>query len=394
MICYKKSSYIIFYAVGIWMLSNLIHAVTAEEYSILRDSTVIGRNFGYPSGTPRSGHTPVGEFDVVIETAIFFKNLELSGFDDQTGIDGETFFGFLLPLRARYRAHEKVTFEMGAVLGKDFGDEDELNVAEPLVRLVGEPIQDLFLVAGTILQTHWIHDAILDDVIKYRINAEQGLQTRLNFKRWKQDTWINWRVRENSFDSEEFEVGTSTQLRLLEQAFWLNGEGMWAHVGGQKNQANRNEHNFAFLGGASYGFARPFGIEFMDELRIGANYLYSIDERRNKHTQYGNGYEFFAKMDTKPHSNIFLRLHGSYFDGDDFLASRGDPLYGLDKYGQLGAVAIYSLPAGLRIETGIVGQYNDENGDELLNYTYQINFTWGEAFAMSFLKPRINHYRP
>lgn len=231
--------HIIGLAATIWMLCSLPGPGIAIEYSLIQDSTVIGRNFGYPNGTPEQGPTPVKEFDLVLETAIFLKNLELTGFDDQTGIEGETFYGFLAPLRGRYRAHEKVTFELGAVLGKDFGDKDELNKAEPLVRLVYEPIDELFLVGGTIFQTHWIHDAILDDVIKYQINAEQGFQARVNFKVWKQDTWINWRIRESKFDPEEFEVGTSTRLCLLEQSLWLNGEGMWAHVGGQKTQSSR-----------------------------------------------------------------------------------------------------------------------------------------------------------
>ena len=317
------------------------------------------------------------------------KNLELSGFDDQTGIKGETFYGFLAPLRGRYRAHEKVSFELGAVLGKDYGDRDELNKAEPLVRLVYEPIDELFIVGGTILQTHWIHDAILDDVIKFEINAEQGFQARVNFKRWKHDTWINWRIREGSFDPEEFEVGTSTRFCLLEQSLWLNGEGMWSHVGGQKTRSSRVENNFALIGGASYGFPHPIGFRFLDELRIGANYMYSNDRGRNIPDQTGNGYELFARMDMHPLSNIFFRVHGSYFDGDKFLARRGDQLYRLDKYGQLGTNVIFSLPAGLRIEAGIVGQYNNDYVDDLINYTFQINFVWGGAFKVNFLKPVI-----
>ena len=159
-------------------------------------------------------------------------------------------------------------------------------------------------------------------------------------------------------------------------------------MGGQKNRSDRVEHNIVFLGGASYGFVHPLDLDFIDELRIGGNYLYSIDQVRGIPEQHGVGYEFLATMDIHPTSNIFLRFHGSYFDGDEFLARRGDPLYGLDEYGQLGAVSVFSLPAGLCIETGIVGQYNNDNDDDLTNYTFQINLTWGEAFVPSFLRPR------
>ena len=50
----------------------------------------------------------------------------------EDGFDGETFLGFLLPVRLRLRPHELVTLELGAVLGQNFGDEDELDIAEPL----------------------------------------------------------------------------------------------------------------------------------------------------------------------------------------------------------------------------------------------------------------------
>ena len=43
------------------------------------------------------------------------------------------------------------------------------------------------------------------------------------------------------------------------------------------------------------------------------------------------------------------------------------------------------LPSNLQEdETGIVGHYNNDHDDDLLNYTFQINLTRGEAFVPSF----------
>ena len=39
----------------------------ADEFSLIQTSTVIGRNYGYPSGTPSSGLTQVGNFDIVLD---------------------------------------------------------------------------------------------------------------------------------------------------------------------------------------------------------------------------------------------------------------------------------------------------------------------------------------
>ena len=366
----------------------MISQVFSEEYSILSKSTIIGRNFGFPNGTPMTGNTPVSEVDFIIETAFFFKNLELIGFNQQTGIDGETFFGFLTPLRIRYRAHQQVTVETGGVFGQDFGDEDKLNIAEPLLRLVYEPTDDLFIIAGTIFPTHWIHDAILDDVQKLRLNAEQGLQLRIDFNCFKQDTWINWHVREDTWTAEEFDVGNTSRLNFFQNTLHLNGELLYAHAGGQKNLTNRVEHNITMLGGSSYGFFHPFNLEAVKEMRFGANYFYSIDDDRGKSTESGDGWELYTFMDSFPKENILLRIHGSYFDGSDFLARRGDPLYGLDHYGQVGAVAIFNLPAGLRIETSFVRQFTRDDYDDLENYTVGINLIWGDSFFPNFLQAR------
>jgi hypothetical protein len=371
------------------LLAALGTSARAEEFFIGSDSTVLGRNTGYPSGTPSQAMTPVGELDLVLEAAPFFKNLELSGLDPQDDsagveVEGETFFGFMLPLRLRYRAHERVVFELGAVIGQNFGDDDGLDIAEPLARLGWEPWDDVFLLMGTIFQTHWIHDALLDDVQKLRTNAEQGAQLRVDRERWKQDLWINWRVRETGTDPEEFEVGNATRLLWLDEALWLDLELMYAHVGGQVSTSPSLGNNYAALAGGSYGFRNPFGLGAVDELRVGAHYLFSHDEARGAPDLDGNGYEVGATLDLHPLESLLVRVNGSWFAGWDILAERGDPLYWFSDYAQLGLSAVWKLPAGLRIEAGIVGQWNDG----IFNNTYLLAFSWGQAFRVPFLEPR------
>jgi hypothetical protein len=374
---------------GLIALAALGSAASGEEFFIGSDSTVLGRNHGYPYGTPSQEPTRVGEIDLVLEAAPFFKNLELSGLDPADNsagaeVDGETFFGFLLPLRLRYRAHERVTFELGAVVGQDFGDEDELDIAEPLARLGWEPWDDFFLVMGTIFPTHWIHDALLDDVQKLRTNAEQGFQARVDRRRWQQDTWINWRVRETGTDPEEFEVGSASRLLLLDRTLWLDLQLMYAHVGGQVSTSPRVEDNVAGLAGASYGWRAPLGLRAVDEVRVGAHYLFAHDEGRGLPDLDGDGYEVRAALDAHPLERLLVRVNGSWFSGSDLLAERGDPLYWFPDYGQLGLSAVWILPAGLRIEAGVVGQWNEGT----FNNTYLLAFTWGQGFRLDFLEPR------
>jgi hypothetical protein len=127
------------------------------EYPITPDSTVIGRNWGYPSGTPETGPTQTGNLDFVFEATFFLNNLELPDV-------GRTFIGYRAPLRFRYRPHEEITLEAGAQIGQNFGDEEALDAIDPLLRLVYEPVDAIYAIAGSLISTHPIHDALFDDV--------------------------------------------------------------------------------------------------------------------------------------------------------------------------------------------------------------------------------------
>ncbi len=347
-------------------------AIHADEFSMLSDSSVIGRNFGYPSGDPSRPEAETGELELGIETAFFFKNLELTGFSERR-IDGETFFGFLAPLRLRFRAHEKVHLEAGAFLGQNFGDDDALDATDPLLRLVVEPSDDFFIVAGSLLPTHWMHDALRDDTLIFREGSEMGVQFRADWLHLKQDTWINWNTRETDTDPEQFDVGNTTQVRFG----GLRGDGqlLWSHVGGQKNSSNRIENNLSLATGASYGFSIG---PFVEDVRLGGFYLYSSDDARGQPSQSGSGVEGRLHVDLRPAPEILVRVFASYFDGDELQADRGDPLYGLDDYAQVGVAALFDVAADLRIETAIVGQYGE---NELIN-TYLVNFVWGGNFPI------------
>ena len=358
----------------------------ADEFSLIQTSTVIGRNYGYPSGTPSSGLTQVGNFDIVLETAVFFKNLELVGrVPVNAGIEGETFTGFLLPLRARYRPAASVVVEFGALLGQNYGDLHTIDVADPLLRLGWLAANGLYVIGGTIFPTHWIHDAVYDDVQRLRFGAEQGLQLRADLSWFKHDTWVNWRVRESGNTAEEFMVGTTSEFRLFSDLLRLGGQVFWAHTGGQQNSTYRIEHNLIFLGNASLGYSLANDTRRVADLRAGVNLMSSLDEGRDLPVLRGDGHEFFGAIDAYPWNEVTrLRLNGSWFYGDEFLSRFGDPLYSLPDYNQIGVTALFELPSGLSFEIAFSAQTTD--GD--LNYTYHVNFSWGAGFGLSFLQPR------
>jgi hypothetical protein len=345
----------------------------AEEHSIAKNSTVLGQNYGYPSGT--ESPTPEGAADVVLETAFYLKNLEIWRLDP---IQGETFIGFWVPVRFRYRPVSSVSVELGALLGHDFGDDDPLNVRRPIIRLAYEAGEDLHLIAGTLIPTHWMHDALLDDVQKFRTQVEEGFQFRSDLPAYKNDSWLNWRVREGPVRAEEFEFGFANQFRLWDEIVWFDGHLMWTHAGGQISSSDRLENNMVCMAGASVGGAPSGTPRALRELRGAFKYLYSRDDDRTKELETGDGFEVAGYMDLDPSPWTTLRLFGSVFRGDSLIARRGDPLYSLDRYDQLGISAWLQLEANFRIELGYVYQWTGTSQ----NYTFQAYLLWGDGFRL------------
>ena len=348
------------------------------EFPIIDDSTIIGRNYGYPSGTPETGHTETGDLDLVAETTLYAKNLELI----EVEVDGETFIGFFSPLRLRYRAHKQLTIEAGALVGYDFGDGESVDEVEPILRFVYEHIENTYLIGGTIIRTHPMHDALLDDTSAFNENAEQGMQFRADFENFKQDLWINWRIKETSDISERFDTGTVSQFRFGN--LWLDAQLLFRHTGGQQNNEDKVEHNIAYLAGGSYGFAHDVSIPFLktlEEIRIGGYFIADHevpDDKSGLSSTEGAGFEGIINFYVRPSRDIKMKIFGTYFKSDELIARAGDPLYGRDEYSQLGTNVLFNLPAGLRIELGFVGQII--NGK--FAHTEQIYLSWGKGFTL------------
>ncbi|MCI4643812.1 MAG: hypothetical protein MRY64_03400 [Hyphomonadaceae bacterium] len=359
----------------VWPLGQV---ALAEEAYVIPDSTVIGQNYGYPTGTPVHGETLPGSIDLVVEATTFLKTIErgdLDGFE-LGPTDSENFLGFIAPLRARLRVHDRITFEAGAIFAENMGDNDTMDPIIPLARVAVEPVDDVYLIAGTLLPTHWSHQALFDDVNKFRETSEQGFQVRADLPFLKQDTWVNWRLRDGNVHSDEMEVGSTTQIRLFDDILRLDGQVHWVNIAGPGSEFDLIESNIAGLLGASVGVSAPFGFDIIEDARIGAAALQSSDDTRIINTEDGSGWETTATLDLRTSNDTFVRIKASQFEGDGLIARRGDLLYTQDDYTQIGATGIWQLGSGLRIEAG--GGVQDANGSN--NWTAKVNLTWGGSF--------------
>ncbi len=358
-------------ACAIWLL--MFHRAGGQEYSLIRNSTVIGRNYGLPPAIEFSADRTAGDLGLVVESIFFAKNLELTG---SPNIDGETFIGTVNPLRFNYLASDDVQLELGAYLGQNYGDDDSLDISEFLARLIYQPLDNQFAIAGSLIQTHWVHDALLDDVQIYRDNVETGLQYRVDLPWLKTDYWLNWRVRETAVRSEQFEGALVNQIRW--GRWWMDGQALWAHTGGQKNLMGQVANNSTGMLGLSIGLGPE--SDQGHRLRIGTRYLASHFESRTVAATSGQGVEYWARYDLPLEGQLF-RIFGRHYDGDQFLSVRGDPLYRFDQYSQFGFDWVKPVRNNLELELGFVGQHAD---DTFMN-TYQINFVWQNRFRLTNL---------
>jgi hypothetical protein len=360
-------------------------AASADEASIITTSTVIGQNYGYPTGTPVHGETEPGSLEFVVETAAFLKTMERGDLDGfQLGsTDSENYFGFLAPIRGRFRLHDRVTFELGVVLADDLGEaenfygtDEDIDPVAPLIRLAVEPWEDMYFIAGTLLPTHWSHQALFDDTNKFDETTEQGFQFRADKPFLKNDTWVNWRLRDGNLNSDEYEIGSTTQLRLFNDVLRLDGQVHWMNVAGPNSEYTLVESNLAGLLGASVGTHAPFGIELVEDARIGVAAMESSDDTYIINSEDGSGWEAAATIDLRTSDDTFVRLKASQFEGDGLVARRGDVLYTQDSYSQIAATGIWDLGAGFRLEAG--ADLQDANEDT--NWTAKVNLSWGGAY--------------
>jgi hypothetical protein len=220
-------------------------------------------------------------------------------------------------------------------------------------------------------------------VQKLRTDVEEGFQFRFDLPTFKNDTWVNWRVREGDERAEEFEIGLCNQIRPYGEWLRLDTQFMWAHAGGQISTSPVVDQSLVYLAGLSIGTARPLGLVWCEELRLAGYYLYSRDEPDLQPLGEGFANEFTLTADLRLARRLILHAFGGRYVNDDFASRRGDPLYFLDRYKQLGCNFLFRLPeGGLNLEAGFVKQWTDGVG----NLTYQLTLTWGQAFATKWLR--------
>ncbi|OFZ02338.1 MAG: hypothetical protein A2491_09760 [Bacteroidetes bacterium RIFOXYC12_FULL_35_7] len=331
-----------------------------------------------------------------IENANFFKNNEYFGVLE----DGYTTLGSLLKPSFVYYPSSKSKLQAGVHLLKYFGTE-KISQVYPVFSFQVNVVKGLDVLLGSLYSgyNHGLIEPLYKPERHFENNWENGVQILTRYARIKSDIWLNWEkfILPGDPFKEEFTVGTNTQIFLNDTAsdfvFSIPVQGIFTHKGGQIDAAKDEplESLTNLAGGIS--FLHKIKSDFINSWGVNGMYVASNDISHTKLQPYISGYGIFSEawINTK-----YVNLFAAYWDGNYFIAPRGEPLYSSvsvkDKgifvpHNQLltGKIGLKKkVHKDITIEVRFEGYY--ELYDKNFDYSYGIHITFNRNF---FLK-KIN----
>lgn len=148
---------------------------------------------------------------------------------------GYTATGFFLDPYLQYTMKQQVRLTAGVHLAGVAGC-DGLRKWQPLVRMEYLPVPEVRLVMGTLYGplSHRMYEPMLDRERYIYDHQEEGVQLRVNTRRFWSDTWLHWEnlLEPWQADQERFTLATSNNLRVTR---WMSVPFCFlgSHRGGQ-----------------------------------------------------------------------------------------------------------------------------------------------------------------
>ncbi len=319
-----------------------------------------------------------------VDNQTFAYNLEWTGIDSI--VEGETFIGNILKTFFEYHFNKRLYVQGGALLQHPFGDDDRIDEVDPIIALHYRAFPGWKVTAGTIDRNHPLHDGIFWEALRFIDPIEQGFQLKGDTEYVKQDLWIAWERRESTGVRERFSVGNVTELRW--NGFSLDGQLLWAHLGGQQNGGPGVFNNLSIAFGGGYTFIPDFeGYSFFREAGFRVHYLYQEDEPAGVIKLDERGVAVRAWV------NLWgVNLVGRFWnaDGGNFNSRRGDlgqpgialakgnPLYRAEEFQEVGIYKVFQLAESVSMRFDLRQQWVLDESVEV----YAVTFQWVDGFDL------------
>lgn len=238
---------------------------------------------------------------------------------------GSTLFGFQTRGLMHYRITESAVFSAGALLQRDFGDQQGLSRAIPLFNF--ELRRGFWLWNLGNIKPH-IHHNLAEPLTDYenilRIPVEGGLQAiRRSESAWY-DVWLEWRELANARQGtqERIVFGQSLEKRLVKTSSYylsLPFQNVIYHQGGQA--LNLNSHVRTHINvGAGLRLGRNDSLFLAEALWFG-----SMDNSPAPSQPYQDGWAIMGNLRLRPHPYHEIAL--SWWYAREFSSPTGNPVF-------------------------------------------------------------------
>lgn len=282
-----------------------------------------------------------GSLNFIVEDEVFSRNIETQNLSNEIrDLDGQTPTGNIMKTYFHYQIDRRSSIEVGALLNMPFGQKDKVLTADPIISFKYYLRPTWWYTFGTIDREHPVLDAFVDDIRAFDDPNENGFQLQADNKVIKQDLWLDWRINEESAQAENFTLGNYTQLKY--KGFMVDFQLLWFHFGGQRNNVPGVSNNVSTAFGTGYTFY-PKNTSFLDEIGFSIHYL-TVKNRPAPLNIAACSIKGDRTCDIKGDEDgvegkLFGHFKGVYFHflfweggGREFLSSRGDPIYQLERF--------------------------------------------------------------
>jgi hypothetical protein len=325
-----------------------------------------------------------------IENINFLKNNEYM--NDR--YDGYTLLGYTVKPKFTYFPSPNTKVEVGAFFLKYSGLE-ELSKVLPVFTFQFKIGPHLDFVMGSLYGTinHKLVEPLFQFERYYENNEESGLQFLYHHRYLESDLWVNWEkfIFLNSPYKEELTGGFSNTIKLTgEQNNWvvfIPLQALITHRGGQIDTAKTtlqtllNTASGLNLGYKfNTGFIKYFGLE---------NHYLTYNDLAGNAPLLHDGYAIYSNL--RLSSEQFHLVLG-YFQGYNFVASRGEPLFQSVSQkdtayiktnrqlitGKLG----YDLEIYDGVKMGVRFESYYDIAEKIFDYSYSVNIVFNRDFLI------------
>jgi hypothetical protein len=309
-----------------------------------------------------------------------------------------TLLGYQLVPRLKYQLNDKISFSGGIFLRREFG----LSGFEQIEPVFTAKYQKrgLTFIMGTLegALNHRFVEPLYNQERIITARNEQGLQLKLDKKRFWMDWFIDWRkaIRLNDPFREELTTGFSTRTKFIDGeqlTLELPAQLLIAHKGGQISSLTTPIESLMNTAiGLSLKTKSRGG--FITGINTDHYFLYYRNISGTKQQLYNRGTGWLSTLTLKSRINMDLDLR--YWRGNKFYGAQGMPLYNSisEKFANFGepqrelifATLIYNkqLFPNVAIDMRLEPYYDLKN--KFLEYGYSVFLRFNKDFFLKRIR--------